>query len=58
MEKIRRNYAIQSDLLDGLTKLRKTYEYPPSETALIETAIERLLLERKIIAKPVLKRAA
>lgn len=58
MEKIRRNYAIHPDLIDGLSKMRAGYEFPPTETALVEKAIEEYLLRHKVIAKAVLKRAA
>lgn len=58
MEKVRRNYAIHPDLIEGLSKMRSGYDFPPPETALVEKAIEEYLLRHKAIPKPVLRKAA
>lgn len=48
MNKIKRTYWLEPELVDGLEKLRGKLEHPPSLTQLVEDAIGALLAKHKI----------
>lgn len=58
MKKIPKSFKLRPDLLDRLDKVRRSMEVAPSETALVERAIEDFVVRHERDDPPKRKRAA